>query len=219
MKPAPADDTALIPELDAPAFLRDKRRRMQAEAPDLGLGYRKSRLDAEIHQRLLDHFRANVGRFCAEEMIEEIGTVDARTIPSLLFEDTDFNARLAADLKPLHEAWAGQPLEVSYCYGIRCYQRGTFLHNHVDRQPHIVSTTICVDHALNAPWPLHIENIDGAVSQINLEPGEFVLYEGTRLAHGRPYPLDGDYYAGVFVHYRPAGQVTDGAGNECASHK
>jgi len=212
MKLAPADGPALMPELEAPAFLRDKRSQMQAAAPYLGLGYRKARLEPEIHERLLAHFRANIGRFYAEHMIEEIGTIDAHRIPTLLFEDTDFNARLGEDLKPLHEAWAGMPLAVSYCYGIRCYQRGTFLHNHVDRHTHIVSTTICVDHALDSPWPLHIENIDGGVSQINLEPGELVLYEGTRLSHGRPYPLDGDFYAGVFVHYHPAGQATDRTG-------
>ena len=73
--------------------------------------------------------------------------------------------------------------------------------------PHIVSATICVDHALNSRWPLHIENIHGTVSQIDLEPSEFVFYEGTRLAHGRPYPLDGQYYAGMFVHFRLADQA------------
>jgi prolyl 4-hydroxylase len=203
-----SDPSRLVPELETPAPLRDKCERMQADAPYLGLGFRKARLAPELHARLLAHFRDNVARFRAESRIEEIGTTGAGVIPTLLFEDREFNAQLAADLRPLHEAWAGVPLELSYCYGIRCYQRGTYLHNHVDRQPHFVSATICVDHALDSPWPLHIESIDGEVSQINLEPGEFVLYEGTRLVHGRPYPLDGDFYAGIFVHYRPAGGVS-----------
>jgi prolyl 4-hydroxylase len=77
----------------------------------------------------------------------------------------------------------------------------------------VVSTTICVDHSLDSPWPLHIENIDGDVRQINLEPGELVLYEGARLAHGRPYPLDGDYYAALFVHYHPVVQAKASTGN------
>ena len=149
-------------------------------------------------------FRTHIGRFRSEGEIEEIGTLDRAAIPALLFEDADFNHQLAEALRPLHEAWAGMPLVLSDCYGIRCYQRGTYLHNHVDRQPHFVSATICVDQALSTPWPLHIENADGSASQINLQPGELVLYEGTRLIHGRPYPLDGDFYAGIFVHYRPA---------------
>ena len=97
------------------------------------------------------------------------------------------------------------PLEYSNCYGIRVYQRGTFLYNHVDRPTHIISSAICVDYALDRPWPLHLENIDGEVSQVDFEPGELVFYEGARLAHGRPYPLDGDYYAAIFLHYRPVG--------------
>jgi prolyl 4-hydroxylase len=204
MKPVRPEKPALIPELEMPEALREKCRRMQAEAPYLGLGYRKARLEPHLHERLRAHFHANVARFRAEHVIEEIGSVDAGTIRALIFEDSAFNAQLAQDLKPLHEAWAGIPLEPAACYGIRCYQRGTFLHSHVDRPTHIVSATICVDCALDSRWPLHIENIDGVIDQVDLEPGEFVLYEGTRLAHGRPYPLDGDYYAGIFVHYEPA---------------
>ena len=30
-----------------------------------------------------------------------------------------------------------------------------------------------------------------------------IFYEGARLRHGRAYPLQGDYYAAIFVHYRP----------------
>jgi len=49
-----------------------------------------------------------------------------------------------------------------------------------------------------------MEDVDGNASQVVIEPGEFVFYEGMRLAHGRPYPLDGEFYAGIFVHYQPA---------------
>ncbi len=204
MSRAPTDAQALVPEFEAPEFLQKKCDQMQADAPYFGLGFRKARLDPEVHERLLAHFRANIEYFRAEGVIDEIGTAAKGNIATLLFEDEGFNARLAEDLRPLHEAWAGRPLVLSHCYGIRCYQRGTFLYNHVDRQPHFISSTICVDHVLNSPWPLHIESVDGEVSQVNMEPGELIFYEGTRLVHGRPYPLDGDYYAGIFVHYYPA---------------
>jgi len=36
-----------------------------------------------------------------------------------------------------------------------------------------------------------------------MNPGEMVFYEGARLRHGRAYPLQGDYYVSIFVHYRP----------------
>lgn len=198
------DAQAMIPEFEAPEYLRKKCDAMQAEAPYLGLGYKKARLQPHGHERLLAQFRASIERFTPEGPVDEIRTAVAKTIPALLFEDQAFNAQFAEDLRPLHEEWAGTPLVLSACYGIRCYQRGTFLYNHVDRQPHFISSTICVDHALDSPWPLSIRSIDGQVSQIDMQPGELVFYEGCRLAHGRPYPLDGDFYAGIFVHYYPA---------------
>lgn len=204
MKLARTNEQVLVPEFETPQPLRAKCAQMQTEAPYLGLGYRKAKLNPDIYARLVAHFSDNIGHFRAECAIDEIGTTTNGTIPTLIFEDESFNAQLAEDLRPLHEAWAGMPLALSYCYGIRCYQRGTFLYNHVDRQPHFISSTICVDHALNSPWPLHIESVDGQVSQVNIEPGELVFYEGTRLVHGRPYPLDGDFYAGIFIHYYPA---------------
>ena len=205
-----AEARGLVPALEAPEYLRNQCAAMQAEAPDLGLGFRKGRLSQPIHDRLLAHFRANVERFRPEGAVDEIRTTSQRTIPALTFEDDAFNARLAEELRPLHEEWAGRPLVLSHCYGIRCYQRGTFLYNHVDRQPHFVSSTICIDHALDAPWPLTVVSLDGQVNRIDLAPGELVLYEGARLAHGRPYPLDGDFYAGIFVHYYPADGVAQG---------
>jgi prolyl 4-hydroxylase len=203
LSPEPTDAQPLVPAFEAPAYLRKKCDEMQAEAPYLGLGYKKARLPAQVHDRLVSHFRTNIERFRPERAVDEIRTAARDTIPTLVFEDHVFNAQLAEELRPLHEAWAGVPLALSHCYGIRCYQRGTFLYNHVDRQPHLVSSTICVDHALDSPWPLSIVSLDGQVSQISMEPGELVLYEGTRLAHGRPYPMDGEFYAGIFVHYYP----------------
>jgi len=195
---------ALVPEFEAPEYLRQKCDDMQAEAPYLGLGFKKASLPPHGHERLLAQFRANIEHFTPESPSDEIRTAAKATIPALVFEDHKFNAQFAEDLRPLHEAWAGMPLVLSACYGIRCYQRGTFLYNHVDRQPHFVSSTICVDHALDSPWPLSIRSIDGQLSQVDMQPGELVFYEGSRLAHGRPYPLDGDFYAGIFVHYYPA---------------
>jgi prolyl 4-hydroxylase len=177
---------------------------MQAEAPYCGLGFSKARLDPHIQRRIREHFEANAERFRPEIEIEHIRNDDPSIIPALYFEEPSFNDWLGQELRPRHEDWCGMRLEGTACYGIRVYQRGTFLYNHVDRMAtHVISSTICVDHRLSGPWPLHIEDIDGRPSQINIEPGELVFYEGARLKHGRPYPLAGDYYASIFVHYRP----------------
>jgi len=194
-----------LPMFDTPAPLAETTRKMRAAAPYCELGFKKAKLPTEIHQRLLEHLSASRRRFGAEAPIDYIGNEDLATIPALFHEDKDFNAALSRELQPLHEDWSGMRLVESACYGIRVYQRGTYLFNHVDRTAtHIVSSTICVDHRLSAPWPLYLQDIEGKDHQIDLDPGEMIFYEGAKLIHGRPYPLRGEYYASIFVHYRPA---------------
>jgi len=193
-----------LPMFETPSDLEGETRRMQAAARYCGLGFKKVRLPAATHERLMRHLRDNSGRFRPETSIDYIVNCDPAVIPALYFEDREFNTALSHELQPLHEAWSGMKLAESACYGIRVYQRGTFLYNHVDHtDTHIISSTICVDHRLASRWPLYIEDIDGNGHQIDLDPGEMVFYEGARLRHGRAYPLQGDYYASIFVHYRP----------------
>lgn len=193
--------------------IAEETRIFQARAPYYGLGFKKDRLDQDVFDLLQDQFRASAPSFRSECHIKEIVNEHSDTIPALYFEDFAFNKRIHDLLQPGHEAWAGCELVQTACYGIRVYQRGTYLHNHVDlTASHLISSTICVDFRLDSPWPLYIEDIHGEGHLVNLEPGEFIFYEGSKLIHGRPYPLDGDYYAGMFVHYRPkSGALTEQA--------
>ena len=200
-----SDESAPMPEMFAmPDWLVQRTQEQIAQAPYCGLGFKRGKLDPDLHGAMLEKLRGSSGLFRPEHSIEEISTVDPRFIPALYHEDKSFNEAMSAALQPDHEAWSGMNLSQSACYGFRAYQRGSYLHNHVDRtMTHIISSTICVDHQLDEPWPLYIEDIDGTAHQVNLEPGEFIFYEGARLIHGRPWPLRGDYYIGMFVHYRP----------------
>lgn len=36
-----------------------------------------------------------------------------------------------------------------------------------------------------------------------VEPGEMVLYEGSSCIHGREKPLNGDWFANLFIHMAP----------------
>eukprot|EP00934_Nitzschia_sp_Nitz4_P001932 Nitzschia sp. Nitz4//scaffold3_size479765//398844//399468//NITZ4_000171-RA/size479765-exonerate_protein2genome-gene-1.375-mRNA-1//-1//CDS//3329550971//1932//frame0 len=38
-----------------------------------------------------------------------------------------------------------------------------------------------------------------------MEPGDMVLYESHSIIHGRPFPLKGNYFANVFVHFEAVG--------------
>lgn len=191
-----------------PKHIEERETAAAARVPSLGLGFKKIALEPVLHQRMLEHLSANTrnfrGEFAHGETDDYLRTENQRAFPSLIFFDEDFNQSVMETLRPAHEDWSGIKLLNSACYGIRVYQAGSYLFNHVDRtESHVVSSTICIDRRLNAPWPLYIEDHDGNPHEVSIEPGEMVFYESAKLKHGRPYPMDGDFYASIFVHYRP----------------
>jgi prolyl 4-hydroxylase len=189
---------------ETPRHLIEKQRADIANVPNLGLGFKKAKLDPSLHNRLLDHFRANVRNFYTEKSDGYLMTENSRAHPSLVYQDEAFNQQLMSELKDDHEKWCELPLRKAACYGIRVYQPKSYLYNHIDNiHTHAVSSTICVDHRLNSPWLLYIEDNEGKPHEVSIEPGEMVFYEGARLTHGRPYAMDGEYYANIFVHYTP----------------
>ena len=189
---------------ETPPHLLERQKQSQKNVRSLGIGFTKAKLDAELHERLCAHLRSNVRNFVSEPPDEHLLTENKRSYPSLLYQDEDFNQRLMSDLHAVHEQWCGIPITKAACYGIRVYQPGSYLYKHIDHtHSHVVSSTICVDHRLNGPWPLYIEDDGGRPHEVAIEPGEMVFFEGARLMHGRPYPLDGEFYANIFVHYTP----------------
>ena len=44
-----------------------------------------------------------------------------------------------------------------------------------------------------------------AAHNVTMEPGDLVLYESHSVIHGRPFRLQGKFYANVFVHFEPLG--------------
>lgn len=189
---------------ETPQHLADRYTQDVEKVPALGLGFVKTTLDPQLYERLLRHFRTNVRKFTSEPANEFLLTENKKSYPSLLYFDEAFNMRLMSDLLDAHEQWSGLKLRQAACYGIRVYQPKSYLYNHIDTiQSHVVSSTICVDRRLNSSWPLYIEDLEGRPHEVDIEPGEIVFYEGARLKHGRPYALDGEYYANIFVHYTP----------------
>lgn len=56
---------------------------------------------------------------------------------------------------------------------------------------------------VNKPWPVEVVDHSGGVHKVTMEQGDMVLYEGASCSHGREEPLDGDWFANVFVHMAP----------------
>ena len=44
---------------------------------------------------------------------------------------------------------------------------------------------------------------EGKKEKIILKPGEMLLYESATVPHGRQFPLDGDYFENLFIHFSP----------------
>lgn len=111
---------------------------------------------------------------------------------------------LGEELRELHEAWAGTPLQLVASYGLRIYRRGQSLRWHADRaETHVISSIVHIDHESDEPWPLHIESHQGFVNRVNLEPGQMLFYESATCPHARPTPFNGEHYGSLFVHFKP----------------
>lgn len=117
----------------------------------------------------------------------------------------ELRTKLHNDLLLFHKEWANTRITPSFMYGIRSYNNGAKLSFHRDRiETHHISSIICVDKNLNGneDWALQIEDHNGIIHDVYLEPGEIVLYESAKCLHGRREPFKGEYYRNMFVHYK-----------------
>jgi prolyl 4-hydroxylase len=109
------------------------------------------------------------------------------------------------ETKTILQHWAGVELSPTSLYGVRIYTAGSILAPHVDRNPLIISAIINVAQKVDEDWPLEVIGHDGMAYNITMEVGDIILYESHSVIHGRPFPLNGEYYANVFCHFEPLG--------------
>ena len=166
-------------------------------------GFMKTAMPPSLHTTLVNFYRER-HRASTDEDIPDFIHNRSGGKPSILIELTDeLRREVHRALQPVVEAWIGDYLEPTYVYGIREYLRGSVLDVHRDRlETHIASAILNIDQAVDSDWPLYIEDHQYRPHDELLEPGQMLLYEGARLAHGRPTALDGDRYVNVFVHFR-----------------
>lgn len=109
---------------------------------------------------------------------------------------------------PMAEAFCECELEeaaVIGSNGVRLYYRGASLAAHLDwAHKFVVSATLNVRQSANhTRWPLTIQAFAGVSHAVTHREGEAVLYEGSRMLHGRPRPLEDEWYAAAFVGFVP----------------
>ena len=56
---------------------------------------------------------------------------------------------------------------------------------------------------MDEPWPLEVYGHDGVATNVTMQVGDMILYESHSVIHGRPFPLQGDLYANIFLHFQP----------------
>lgn len=138
------------------------------------------------------------------DVIAGISSVRSKT-PDLRYAPmSEALKQLAYDqLTPLIEAWAGQPLEPSWGYGVRSYGPGSWLHMHRDRvDTHVVSCIVHVADQSNRPWALDFVDHEAEHHQVVFQPGTMLFYESL-CPHGRASEFDGDFYRNMYFHWRP----------------
>jgi len=117
---------------------------------------------------------------------------------------------LRDSVRGIHEEWSGVPLEMTSLYGMRVYQNGSTLAMHVDRaSTHVISAIIHVARDYGeegGSWPIEVVDLDGVQREVELQPGQMLLYESSKCTHGRPKPFKGKYFASVFVHFKPTSE-------------
>lgn len=104
-------------------------------------------------------------------------------------------------------AWLRAPVDHEGSYGVRVYRSGSVLGLHCDSLS--TSALAAIVHVrqrtpLATSWPLEIRDHAGQWQSVLLtEPGQVLLYEGAKLPHGRPEPLNGTEFANLFFYFRP----------------
>ncbi|KAG7351499.1 pfs, nacht and ankyrin domain containing protein [Nitzschia inconspicua] len=133
------------------------------------------------------------------------------------------------------EEWTQRPLVLTASVGIRAYLQNTIIAPHVDRLPFVITAVLHIaqhnvnddddnnnnNNNSNDGWPIQLVVTDtktgtSILKNITTVPGEMIVYEGTSIVHGRPYPLppgnktlteadDPTYMAVLYLHFEPVG--------------
>ena len=180
--------------------------------PQKERGYEVAVVPAALQQMLVEFADSNpparsfsgLGRAIGEGALEDFiisGPTRFARVPARL------EAAAAQHMRPILEAFCDCTLAPRpKVHGLRTYLPGATLAAHLDwPDAWVVSATLCVRrNASLPPWPvaLHGRGVPLGGATVALREGEALLYEGSRLWHGRPEPLDGEY-TGLFVGFVP----------------
>lgn len=99
---------------------------------------------------------------------------------------------------PFVEEVMEEPIFPTYSYS-RIYKNGTDLKPHVDKPICEISISMHLDSD-GTRWPIYFTRPDGVVVELELQPGQAVMYLGCISKHWRE-KFEGQEYGQVFLHY------------------
>ena len=145
-----------------------------------------------------------------------LGTWDDTQIPNTYSHYADMVMEtLLIKILPLMKKHTKLKLIPTYSYA-RIYKKGDKLKKHKDRSSCEISTTLNLG---GDPWPIYLDptGADTVIDElneihkpicpvgieVNLNPGEMLIYRGCMLEHWRK-PFEGEICSQVFLHYNDA---------------
>lgn len=150
-----------------------------------------------------NNYSKDVLKFFYEVFIElekenNFQTSDSQVANSIIFNRTQIGYSVGLQLKSLISNIIEKELSTTYNYS-RCYLNGSVLKKHKDRESCEYSITLCVKKG-SCDYPIYFETKNGETVEIELEEGDLIIYEGTKLNHWRD-KYQGDRHYQMFLHY------------------
>ncbi|CAE7151692.1 unnamed protein product [Symbiodinium necroappetens] len=171
------------------------------------MGYvRAGHVPKEIRQLLLSHLNKHRSRSFVAAFNPLLGNQrKAKALP-LLPEWTKKGGFIDNLLRPILEKASGKKMElVEVGASLQIYEEGASLMQHVDSPETPITVAMPLEaNGAGSSWHLQIGDPQGHKHRpIPLQPGQLLIYEGARLAHGRAGQLPHGDLTMAFAYYRP----------------
>jgi len=174
----------------------------------------KSAISPELAKFVYQYFlnKREVVKFLFDQkylspFTEEFGIWNDDQVPNTYSHYGDIVMEtLLIEVKPVMEKHTGIKLSPTYSYA-RIYKKGDVLARHKDRGSCEISTTLNLG---GESWPIYLDPTGRngqAGIEINLSPGDMLIYSGCDLEHWRE-EFKGKNCGQVFLHYNKSSSKT-----------
>lgn len=163
-------------------------------------------MNAQLEQNNFLFVPNFISRECAESLQEKF--IETEKTGEYIKDNQAPNSPAVYNFKPFLELLCQKVHEVStlieepvlptYTYA-RIYKNGEVLARHRDRPACEISLTLNIGG--DAFWDIGVQKPSGEEVNLNLNPGDALLYLGCVADHWRDKPFSGNNYSQVFLHY------------------